>query len=273
MSAPLKPLHVRKYGDTGSPVVVVHGGPGVAGYMLPVARRLGECHRVIEPFQRGSGEGVALTVDRHAEDLAASCREHFPGERPVLLGHSWGAMVALACTAMHPALAAGVIAINPGTYDLKARARLHENLDARTSPELRARLEALEHEIEDHNRRFGKKGKLIDPIYAHDLIEDNEALGAICDFAAHVESWNAMLEAQENGRLPTAHAAITCPVLLVSGADDPHPCRMVRDSLLPTLPQLEFVELTRCGHSPWKERHARDEFYRIVEAWIAGKTA
>jgi pimeloyl-ACP methyl ester carboxylesterase len=60
---------VRQYGRLGySPLIVLHGGPGAAGHMAPVARGLADAYRVFEPFQRKSG-GEPLTVARHVTDL------------------------------------------------------------------------------------------------------------------------------------------------------------------------------------------------------------
>ena len=56
---------------------------------------------------------------------------------------------------------------------------------------------------------------------------------------------------------------------MIHGAVDPHPGPMFRDSLLPVLPQLEYAELERCGHYPWRERYAREEFWRVLRAWLA----
>lgn len=42
----------RQYGDTPSRVVVLHGGPGGAGEVEPLARELyRRGHAVLEPFQ------------------------------------------------------------------------------------------------------------------------------------------------------------------------------------------------------------------------------
>jgi pimeloyl-ACP methyl ester carboxylesterase len=51
---------------------------------------------------------------------------------------------------------------------------------------------------------------------------------------------------------------------MLHGADDPHPGRMIRDGLLPVIPHLEYVEFPRCGHDPWRERHAREAFLAEV---------
>ncbi|MDQ1498690.1 MAG: hypothetical protein QOI86_2030, partial [Actinomycetota bacterium] len=65
-----------------------------------------------------------------------------------------------------------------------------------------------------------------------------------------------------------AFSAIRVPVLMLHGADDPHPGPITRDVLRPFLPQLEYIELEQCGHIPWVERHARHQFLQILEAWL-----
>lgn len=54
----------------------------------------------------------------------------------------------------------------------------------------------------------------------------------------------------------------------LSQADDPHPGRLIRDSLMPLLPQLDYRELANCGHYPWLEKAAAEDFYRLVCVWL-----
>jgi len=56
---------------------------------------------------------------------------------------------------------------------------------------------------------------------------------------------------------------------MLHGVYDPHPGRLIYDSLKPYIQQLEYRELDRCGHHPWKERHAREEFFLILCKWLA----
>jgi pimeloyl-ACP methyl ester carboxylesterase len=77
-----------------------------------------------------------------------------------------------------------------------------------------------------------------------------------------------MVRLQQLGVYPAAFAAITSPVLMLHGDHDPHPGQMIRANLAPYLPQLEYAELTRCGHSPWAERFAREEFFVILHEWL-----
>ena len=58
---------------------------------------------------------------------------------------------------------------------------------------------------------------------------------------------------------------IRVPVVAIHGEEDPHPVAGVREPLAGTPDGFRLVILPRCGHSPWRERQARDEFLRILE--------
>jgi hypothetical protein len=58
---------------------------------------------------------------------------------------------------------------------------------------------------------------------------------------------------------------------MLHGNYDPHPGPMIRESLRPFIRRLEYLELDRCGHSPWLERFARTEFFMTMKSWLAAK--
>ena len=89
-----------------------------------------------------------------------------------------------------------------------------------------------------------------------------------CDARAHRETWDDMVRLQDSGVYPAAFAAITSPVLMLHGADDPHPGERIRAGLAPFVSRLECVELERCGHYPWLERHARTRFAQELLSWL-----
>ncbi len=82
------------------------------------------------------------------------------------------------------------------------------------------------------------------------------------------ETWLDMLRLQEAGVYPAAFRAIEAPVLMLHGTYDPHPGAMIRDCLRQYMPQIEYRELQRCGHDPWRERFASDEFFAALRAWL-----
>jgi pimeloyl-ACP methyl ester carboxylesterase len=237
-------MRVRTYGTGGPLVAVLHGGPAGVGEAAPIARGLADAFLVLEPWQRGSGE-EALTVARHVADLHELLRDCGAGAPPALVGESWGAMLALAFAAAHPDEAGPIVLIGCGTFDPVARARLQATLQARTDPERRYDFDPLPRDRPDPS---------LPPF----------------DERAHRETWADMLRLQESGVYPAAFAAIRSPVLMLHGAYDPHPGEMIRAGLAAHLPRLEYREWERCGHSPWRERLVREEFFAALRGWLAG---
>jgi len=260
-------IRFREYGSNGPHVVVLHGGPGAPGCMAPVARRLAACCHVVEPFQRGSEDGGSLTVAQHVADLREIV-QWLAAPAPVLLvGSSWGAMLALAYAADHPDRVAGIALVGCGTFDPASRLIYRERLEARLTAGVRARIEQLETDIADPNARLLAKADLLLPVYSHDLItSDTETIHA--DAHANEETWQDMLRLQEAGVYPAAFGRIVAPVLMLHGSVDPHPGSAIRDSLLPHLPQLVYHEWAACGHYPWLERSVHEEFGELLSAWL-----
>ena len=214
--------------------------------------------------------GVAvrtLSVARHVADLheVVTSRCH---NRPVaLVGHSWGAMLALAYAAQHADRIASVVLIGPGTFTVEARERMRAILDARTDASLRQRVRMLDEECADSDERLGRRARLTLPLYSYDIGSSDPGFEA-CDARAHQETWDDMMRLQEIGVYPQAFETIRTPVVMLHGAVDPHPGEMIRASLEPYLPQLEYVEWERCGHYPWLEPAVRDDFFRVMIEWL-----
>ena len=99
-------LYARVIGK-GQPVIVLHGGSDFDhSYLLPDLDRLKESFRLIYYDQRGRGrsadnvrpEDVTLTSDLSDIDTV---RQHFRLDSVVLLGHSWGTVLALEYALRH----------------------------------------------------------------------------------------------------------------------------------------------------------------------------
>ncbi len=264
-------IAVREYGSAGPTVVILHGGPGAAGYMAPVARALSRDFRVLEPLQRASG-GEPLTVARHVADLREVIRSRCGAVPPALVGHSWGAMLALACAAAHPGDSRCLALIGCGTFDPGSRSRLRERLERRMDENLRRRISRLEIDFPHPDERLRAAGDLLLPAYSHDPMTDRLEVES-CDARAHQESWADMLRLESEGIYPAAFKAISAPVLMLHGEVDPHPGGEVRASLQPHLPQLQYHESPRCGHYPWIEREVHEDFFSLLREWLHERSA
>ncbi|HEX4573505.1 MAG TPA: alpha/beta fold hydrolase, partial [Gemmatimonadales bacterium] len=99
-------LYTRRAGD-GPPVVVLHGGPGAHhDYLLPQYDRLALRRALLYYDQRGGGRSpvpreTPVGWREHVADLEA-LRAHWGLEQLVLLGYSWGGLLAVLYALEHP---------------------------------------------------------------------------------------------------------------------------------------------------------------------------
>jgi pimeloyl-ACP methyl ester carboxylesterase len=159
------------------------------------------------------------------------------------------------------------VLIGCGTFDSESRAVLRATIEERTTDELRARLAQVAAEVRDPDERMRRQGDLVTALYSYDLASSDLEVEH-CDARAFEETWNDMVRLQTEGVYPGAFASIEAPVLMLHGARDPHPGRLVRRSLGRYVPQLEYVEWEPCGHYPWLERDVREDFFDTLRAWL-----
>lgn len=251
----LAAITVRRYGSGPGPVVLLHGGPGAPGYLAPVARRLADEFTVLEPLQRVSGE-VPLSVAQHVADLADVLEEPV-----VLVGHSWGAMLALSFAVAHPELVRAVMLIGCGSYDEESRAAYKRTMKKRL-----AGASAKDRELSfQEQARIATRAQAYDPLPRPDEVVAYDPVG-------YRQTWDDVLRLQAEGIEPAAFANLMVPVWMIHGDHDPHPGEATWGTLLVHIIDVGYTELRRCGHEPWNERHARAPFDRILRerlrAWL-----
>src|SRR5215471_7989650 len=133
-------LYVVEVGAAdGYPVIVLHGGPGLdhhefADYLDPLADR---GYRLILVDQRASGRSPRCdprtwTLETMAEDVVSLARS-MPLDRYAVLGHSYGAFVALQNAVDFPNMASQTI-VSSGVPSAKYLADVEKNLE-RFEPE------------------------------------------------------------------------------------------------------------------------------------------
>ncbi len=259
---------VRFYGDAPYRVAVIHGGPGAPGSVAAVARRLGATQGTLEPLQ------TKETMEGQIEELHDQLSAH-AAQPLVLIGHSWGAWLALLVAARYPKLVAKLILVGSGPFLDRYVPQIGERRMSRLSPaeqaEFRQLLDALGRpETSGKDQLIAKLGSLVakadevDPV--PDPLEESDRLPASGDQFQSV--WAEAAQLRRSGELLVRAGQIECPVVAIHGENDPHPADGVREPLSEVLREFRFVLLDRCGHSPWRERHAAEPFYRELEQEI-----
>ena len=134
-------LYSRAIGR-GLPVIVLHGGPDFDhSYLLPDLDRLSDAFRLIYYDQRGRGrsadnvrpQDVTLASDLDDVDRV---RQHFGFDKVVLLGHSWGAVLALEYALRHATKVSHLILMNPAPVSASDLAAVRKVYLERLGPEM-----------------------------------------------------------------------------------------------------------------------------------------
>jgi pimeloyl-ACP methyl ester carboxylesterase len=252
----------RMYGDTPYNVAVIHGGPGAPGGMAPVARELASDRGILEPLQ------TADSLAGQVEELRATLEEH--GELPVtLIGWSWGAWLSFILAANYPACVRKLVLVGSGPFEAKYAASIRETRLGRLNKEERAEVESLEEmpkdpQAKDKRVAFARFGRLFSKADAYDPIEhESDVIEYQVDVFHNV--WKDAAEMRRTGKLLELAERIACPVIAIHGDHDPHPAEGVQKPLSAALESFRFVLLQNCGHTPWFERQARNEFFKALK--------
>jgi proline iminopeptidase len=111
-------LYSREIGK-GPAIIVLHGGPDFdQSYLLPEMDRLSDSFRLIYYDQRGRGRSANhvqpedVTIASEIADIE-KVRQYFHLDSVVLLGHSWGTVLALEYALRHPERVSRMILMNP----------------------------------------------------------------------------------------------------------------------------------------------------------------
>jgi len=134
---------------SGSPLVIVHGGPGAShDYFLPYLLPLARSHRLVFIDERGSGrsekleDASAYTVENMVEDVEAVRRGLSLGTIS-LLGHSYGGVLAQAYAFKYQQHLSHLVLAS--TFHSTARMNdVFKKIKAKMTPELRQRIDTME---------------------------------------------------------------------------------------------------------------------------------
>ena len=255
----------RKYGHGQFTIAVVHGGPGAPGEMAAVARELSPGAGVLEPLQ------TTATIDGQVEELRTILEKN--GNPPLtLVGFSWGAWLSCILATFHPELVKKLILISSGPFDQKytssvMKTRLRR-LHGAEKKEAESLYQALSIPASSDNEGLARFGELTSKADSFDLLPD-ESEKVQLNWDIHRTVWDEASRLRSSGRLLEIVQRIKCPVVAIHGDYDPHPADGVKHPLSRAISDFRFVLLEKCGHYPWRERNARDTFYRILktETW------
>ncbi|MEV4197444.1 MULTISPECIES: alpha/beta fold hydrolase [Micromonospora] len=258
----------------GPSLVFCHGGPGLWDYFDETAALLGDFVRIVRWDQRGCGRSERrgpYMVARFVADLDA-VRQHLGASRVSLLGHSWGAMLALRYALDHPDRVSRLIYVSGTGVDPEDtwRPMFHRDIEQRIGADAERWKD-----LRNRNRTPAEDRELAILQWSADFVDPAKArqhaerlctpwLGINYECANSVNA--EVRQYLRDHDVPARCRSLTVPTLIVDGEQDLRP-RWAVDSLAQALPHVQRVTLTGAGHMPWVEDP--DGFRQAVAGFLA----
>lgn len=229
-------LYVHEIGD-GPPLVVVHGGPAYDHtYLRPELDRVGEGFRLVYYDQRGRGRSFSpdvavdgVTIASEVDDLEGVRSASSGSAAVAILGHSWGALLAMEYALVHPDRVSHLVLVGSAPVSQAEDAVLRRQLAASGWPA-------------DFDRFAGRLRVGLSP-------EGEEAARAI-----QQRLYAETLECDGYDLVPRLRD-LQVPTLVVHGDREFIPLG-VAERIAAGIPGARLVVLPDCGHFPHVDQPA-----------------
>lgn len=251
----------------GLPLIVLHGGPGLSqDYLLPQLYKLAENNLVIFYDQRGSGRSLEtkldeqyINIDQFVDDLE-TLRTSLGFDKFILMGHSWGGLLAMQYAVDHQENLMGLILLNTAPADYKGQKAFVEEFGLRTKnihndikpifayedfKELNAA------QISDLYRKLFSV-YFYNPKEVKDLSLNFSVTSAQSGFKV-MEEMSKTSWLQPHINLFPGLKKLSIPTFILHGKQDIVPVWTAQE-IKDAIPQSEIVILDHCDHFPYIEQ-------------------
>ncbi len=254
-----------RFVGNGKPCIVLHGGPGLShDYLVPHLSLMEQYHSLIYYDQRNCGRSESmmeedlLNLDTFVQDLDA-LRKELGHQKVAVLGHSWGALLAMAYGIAFPETVDQLMLISPIPLSSEEYPVLLKERARRLVPHM------SEIKMMQYSSRYAVK----DPEFMNRY--DRLILGTFC--SVHKSIYNIDFR-----RSPEAHTkgekvhetlkhlffakpfnlyenlgTISCRTLILHGNDDPHPLSAA-EKIHASIKGSLLHRMENCGHFPFAEQ-------------------
>jgi proline iminopeptidase len=263
-------LYVRDIGH-GRPIMVLHGGPDFDHeYLLPETDRLAEWFRLVYYDQRGRGRSFCgqpvddVTMASEVDDLDR-VGERFELGSFAVLGHSWGALLAMEYTIRHPERVSHLVVMNSAPASRVDALMFRDELARRRSPAQAARMNELRSDprfqagditLETEYYRIHYSATLRDPDQLETVVgrlrtaftPASIIVARAIEDRLYEDTWS-----RPGYDLIPALRRLDIPTLIIHGDEDFVPIDAVR-RVADAIPGARLVVLSGCGHFAYFEQ-------------------
>ncbi len=247
-------VHVVSAGEKGPSVLMIHGASANANeFSWTLSPRLSDTMRVLMVDRPGHGYSDRLpdsdALATQAAAMAAVLDAKAPGEKTVIVGHSFGGAVALRLALDRPDLVQGLVLLAPVTHDWGTSSEAWYNKLA--APPVTGHLFSQLLPIAGPAQAKSGITDVFDPAPAPDGYYDASALGLLFrppNFRANARDVVALRK--ELGAQSLRYGELKMPVIVFSGSGDTVLKPQLHVGKLKKQIPLELVALYDEGHMP-----------------------
>ena len=261
----------------GPAVLLCHGGPGLWDYLGGLSGLLCDELRVHRWDQRGcgrSGPAADYGIERAVHDVQELHTILGIDGKWVVLGHSWGAYLALLTALEHPETTAALVYISGNGTPDRWRERGRSIAEARSAGRMTREEQRRLADLEDRNgRTWEEEIEFRRLTFMPDFVERSPPPSELEEMATTPLAINSSVNrALSTAELyPSAQLLDACdecevPALLLHGSHDPRP-DIGAAELSEHLPNARFDLIDHAGHLPWVEQQVATT--RLIKDFIA----
>ncbi len=265
-------IHYQTFGD-GIPILILNGGPGMSSEgFIPLAKAFSKNYRTIIYDQRGTGlsklnkiDATTVTMDLMLKDIE-TLRKHLKIEAWVVMGHSFGGMLAYYYASKYPEKVKAMIQSSSGGMDLSLLNSL--NLTNRLSSTERDSLNFYNAKIDQGDNSYETllgRGRFLAPAYLYNkkyipiiaerLTQGNRIINNLV--------WADLRNMQYN--VKKEMKMFKKPVLIIHGAHDIVE-RKIAETANSILPNSKLVLLQNASHYGWLEQP--HQYFEEIEDFL-----
>lgn len=252
-------LYFEAWGDTGPPVLILHGLFGSSRNWRSVAKRLAEKHRVYAVDQRNHGKSShtdSFNYSVLADDMLEFADRQ--GITPLaVIGHSMGGKVAAAAALESPKSVTHLVVVDIAPLRPSSESRVVLDALVRIDVSRCASRQEVDRHLastltDDRTRSF----------LLTNLERDRDGVFTWRMNLAAIDAHFDEIAAPIDGRLTFGG-----PALFISGGRSAYLRSDDRTLIRELFPRAEFVEIEGAGH--WVHAEAPERFVAIVMEWLS----
>jgi pimeloyl-ACP methyl ester carboxylesterase len=246
------------------PLLLINGWTGDHGIFAPQIAHFSQARRVVAVNLRGHGASDApeqeYTMTGFSDDIAWQCRQ-LGLQKPVVIGHSMGGVIALDLCGRYPDLASGLVMIDsilpmiPGMRDHPDLKRLLEGIGGPNYREVsRASAWDIGCDFDEPARRKAIFEKYILP--PCEKIPQHAAYSTLLNCLVNYD----VSSAAEACKIPVAYISADVPVVNMVN-------ELIGDRLKKACPQIVFAKTLLAGH--FNTIEVADQVNAMLERFLA----